>query len=166
MYRTRNETVQNPNHDQENNIPDTAHGTTPDKNIVMSKKTVLVDITYNVAAAICYVPVLLNLVAPIAWLYSEPKDNRFVRYHAAQGLVLLAAYLVVIVVINTIASVLSFIPMIGPMLGLVASLFGAVVFLAYVGICFRVGFDTFKGKPGKLPIIKDYIENTMDQYNV
>lgn len=153
--------MQDNNQYQSNKNPDL---TSPEsqKEVLLNKKMVLVDIPYNLAAAICYVPILLNVLAPAAWLYSEPKENRYVRYHAVQGLVLLLAYVVLIVVNNTVAFVFSWIPM----LNFVFSLLGGVLFFIYLGICFRLGFNAYSGKPGKLPIVSEHIESLMDQYNL
>lgn len=153
--------MQDNNPNQTNATPDIS-SLDAQKEMILNKKTVLVDIPYNLAAAICYVPILLNVLAPAAWLYSEPKDNRYVRYHAVQGLALLCAYLVAIVVNNTVGFLLSWIPMVD----LVFSLLGGVMFFVYVGICFRLGFNAYKGKPGKLPIVSKHIESLMDQYNL
>ena len=161
--------MQDNNPDQSNFNPTPGANAAPElstpesqKEMILNKKTVLVDIPYNLAAAICYVPILLNVLAPAAWLYSEPKENRYVRYHAVQGLVLLGVYLVAIVVNNTVGFLLSWIPMVN----LVFSLLGGVLFFAYVGICFRLGFSAFKGNPGKLPFVSQHIESLMDQYNL
>ena len=49
---------------------------------------------YNVAGLLCYLPsccCLLNAVASVLWLATEPKDNRFLRFHSIQGLLLFGA---------------------------------------------------------------------------
>jgi len=46
---------------------------------------------YNVAAMLCYLPACLccvDLIFCILWLVTEPKENRFIRFHAMQGLLL------------------------------------------------------------------------------
>jgi len=66
-------------------------------------KTKVLNLDYNVAAMLAYLPVCCaSLVASIIWLASEPKENRFVRFHAMQSLILagvmLAAFFVLWVI--------------------------------------------------------------------
>lgn len=62
------------------------------------QKTKTLGLSYNVAALLCYIPACLcciNLFAGILWLVTEPKENRFVRFHAMQGLLLFGVNFVV-----------------------------------------------------------------------
>ena len=59
-------------------------------------KTKTLGMAYNVAALLCYLPICcINLIFPIIWLSTEPKENRFLRFHALQGLMLVALGFVV-----------------------------------------------------------------------
>lgn len=130
--------------------------------VILNKKTVLVELPYNLAAAICYVPFLLNILAPIAWLYSEPKENRFVRYHAVQGLLLGVAFFAVVTVVNTFFFFISWIPFVDMLSGIIV----LALWFGFLGLSFRLGFSAFKAQPGKLPFVSKYIEDAMDQYNL
>ena len=151
-----NQPPQNPNNSP--SLNDSANST----DVILNGKTVLVELPYNIAAAVCYVPFLLNILAPAAWLYSEPKENRFVRYHAVQGLLLAIAFFLLITVANTLFFVVSFIPLIEMVNGIVV----LALWFGYLGISFRLGFSAFKAQPGKLPVVSKYIEDAMDQYNL
>ena len=58
---------------------------------------------YNTAALLCYLPTCLccaNLIFSIIWLATEPKENRFVRFHALQGLLLFGVNFVIGIIFN------------------------------------------------------------------
>jgi uncharacterized membrane protein len=59
------------------------------------RKTKTGSLDSNVAAMLCYLPVAgINLIASIAFLATEPKDNKLVRFHAIQALFLLGSVIV------------------------------------------------------------------------
>lgn len=132
------------------------------RDMLANKKTVVVELSYPIAAAVCYI---LNGIAPALWLYSEPKENRFVRYHAVQALSLILIYIACSVVLGTISSIISLIPVLG-LLSMVFDLVNGVLALAYFGVCIRLALGAAKGKPAKLPVVSKYIEQAMDQYNL
>ncbi|MEW6129436.1 MAG: DUF4870 domain-containing protein [Acidobacteriota bacterium] len=64
-------------------------------------KTKIGGLSYNVAAMLCYIPSCLcciNLIPCILWLASEPKESRFVRFHALQGLLLWGVYFAIYII--------------------------------------------------------------------
>ena len=61
-------------------------------------KTKTFGMAYNTAALLCYLPTCLccaNLIFSIIWMATEPKENRFVRFHALQGLLLFGVNFVI-----------------------------------------------------------------------
>lgn len=72
----------------------------------------------NLAIAACYAPfAMINLIASVLFLASEPKENREIRFHAAQGLLLYGSW-----VLATLVSCMIFIA-----LPLVLGVFGTVI---------------------------------------
>jgi uncharacterized membrane protein len=66
-------------------------------------KTKVLNLDYIVAAMLAYLPVCcVSLICSIMWVASEPKENKFLRFHALQSLILtggtIAAYFVLWVV--------------------------------------------------------------------
>ena len=60
-------------------------------------KTKTLGMSYNVAAMLCYLPsclCCLNLVFSILFFATEPKENKFMRFHGLQGMLLYGDYLV------------------------------------------------------------------------
>jgi uncharacterized membrane protein len=54
-------------------------------------KTKTLNLDYNVAALLNYIPMCfccLNVISCILWLATEPRENRFLRFHSIQGLLL------------------------------------------------------------------------------
>ncbi len=52
-------------------------------------KTQTLGLDYNVAALLCYIPICpINVIFAIIWLATEPKHNRFLRFHALQSIFL------------------------------------------------------------------------------
>lgn len=58
-------------------------------------KTQTLNLDYNIAGLLCYIPCCINLIASILFLVTEPKDSKFVRFHALQGLLLIGLGIVV-----------------------------------------------------------------------
>lgn len=66
-------------------------------------KTQVLGISHNIAGLLCYLPTCLcciNLISSILWLVTEPKDNKFVRFHALQGLMLFGVGFLIGIVFN------------------------------------------------------------------
>ena len=64
---------------------------------------------YNVAALLCYVPLMgIGLIASLLWLFLEPPGNKFLRFHAIQGLSLLALSVVGMFGVGCVGSVVIF----------------------------------------------------------
>jgi uncharacterized membrane protein len=66
-----------------------------------TNKTKVLNLEYNTAGLLCYIPTcccLLNMIAGIIFLATEPKENRLLRFHALQGLLLGGVWIIVWIV--------------------------------------------------------------------
>ena len=93
----------------------------------------------NVASALCYVP----LLGPLVFLLMAPYNkNKGIRFHAWQSLFILALEIVA----NILASIL---------VNIAYSLyfFHELVHLAFVLLCFYVGYKAYMGDKIALPVI-------------
>ncbi len=99
----------------------------------------------NVAGALCY---LLGWVTGIIFLIAE-KENKFVRFHAWQSIIVFGAYMV-------IAIILSFIPIIGWIIGM---LLGIAIFILWLVLMFKA----YQGKMIKLPVAGNIAENQIEK---
>ena len=94
----------------------------------------------NLAGLLCYV---LGWITGIIFLLLE-KDNRFVRFHAIQSIVVFGAFMVIEII-------LGFIPVIGWIL---TSLLGILAFILWIVLMVQA----YGGKMYKLPIAGDIAE--------
>ena len=70
-------------------------------------KTQTLGLDYNVAALLCYLPICsINIILSIIWLVTEPKHNRFVRFHALQSLLLSGAAIIIYVVLSVLGGIM------------------------------------------------------------
>ena len=62
-------------------------------------KTKLFEIDNNIAAALSYVPICFaGAIFSGVWMATEPKSNKYLRYHAFQSLVLSVACIGLLIV--------------------------------------------------------------------
>jgi uncharacterized membrane protein len=131
-------------------------------------KTSTLNLDYKVAAMLCYLPTCLcciNLVASILWLLTEPRESRFVRFHAMQGLLLFgvgfAINLILVMLgggfqIGTIITTGS--QAAGAGAGLLFSLLRLAFGLALLIIHIVAAVKAYQGQMWKLPVIGDLAE--------
>jgi uncharacterized membrane protein len=111
----------------------------------------------NVGALLCYLPICsINLIYSIIVLVVE-KDNRLVRFHAFQSLLLIAACFVAIVGIAVVGGIL------GGVTGsfTISMLFTLVMWvigLAFLGAAIFMCVKAYSGSQFKLPVIGDMAE--------
>lgn len=111
----------------------------------------------NVGALLCYLPVcLISLIYSIIVLVTE-KDNKFMRFHAFQSLILSVIYIVIMVVIQVIGTGIA----LATNSGLLGSLFGLLSLVFVVGFLAAMILGCIKGYQGqkfKFPVIGDMAE--------
>ncbi|MHB9095292.1 MAG: DUF4870 domain-containing protein [Eubacteriales bacterium] len=94
----------------------------------------------NVAAALAYV---FGFVSGIIVFILE-NDNKFVRFHSMQSIILSVAFFVLAVIVG-------FIPVTGPLLGILVSIASL--------ICWLIGIiKAARGEFFKFPVIGDFAE--------
>ncbi len=142
--------------------PPTVAGRSADTGLVPAGKTLYFDLDFNIAAALCYFP--LAGVASILWLVTEKGDNKYLKFHAVQSLVITVGIIGFNVITGTIIAIVKILPVIGDGFGLMITLLqGLVVFIVYA-ICFRYAFAIFNGKDGRIPAIADISDQIVESY--
>lgn len=111
-----------------------------------NKKTSL-GLEENVEALLSY---LLGWITGIVFLLIE-KDNEFVKFHAMQSTITFIGF----TVIDIILAVLSHIPFIGIIFGLINWIIGIIAIITWV-VCM---VKAYQGEKYKLPIVGDLAEN-------
>jgi uncharacterized membrane protein len=132
----------------------------------LNGKTKTLGIDNKIAAMLCYLPSCLcciNLIFAIIWLATEPKDNRFVRFHAMQGLLLFAIALVLGIIFNVLGIGASFGAYVGTggseaaghgagmLINLISSLVSLVLLVAHIFAIIKA----LQGEMWKIPVIGD-----------
>ncbi|MUV38177.1 UPF0132 membrane protein [Lentibacillus sp. JNUCC-1] len=110
-----------------------------------SEKKTSTGLDRNVAALLCY---LAGFVTGIVFLVIE-KEDRFVRFHALQSIV-------TFVIIFVASLVLTAIPLIGWIIGLLLSPLSVVLWIVLM-------LKAYQGKEFKLPIAGNIAEKQLDQ---
>lgn len=81
----------------------------PQAGVTTTGKTQVLGLDYNIAGLLCYLPFvpMVALIASIVFLFTEPKENRFVRFHAIQSLFLNLCAMVIGVIAGVGGAILS-----------------------------------------------------------
>jgi uncharacterized membrane protein len=102
----------------------------------------------NVAAALSYI---LGLITGIIFVALE-KENKFVRFHAAQSIVASALLIVVSTAISILGGVLAILPILGPLMVFLVTVGLAIgTFLLWLVLMWRA----YSGDTWELPIVGD-----------
>lgn len=126
-------------------------------------KTKVLNLDYNVAGLLCYLLpcfCFADLIFCILWLATEPKESRFVRFHALQGLLLFGVGFVIGIVFRILAVGVAVSP--GDVVQ--AGGFGLLLLVQMcIGLVFLVLYiiamiKAYQGQMWKLPIIGDIAE--------
>ena len=111
----------------------------------------------NVGALLCYLPVcLISLIYSIIVLVTE-KDNKFMRFHAFQSLIISVIYIVIVVILQVIGTGIA----VATNSGLLGSLFGLLTLVFVVVFLAAMIYGCIKGYQGqkfKFPVIGDMAE--------
>ena len=94
----------------------------------------------NIAGLLCYV---LGWITGIIFLFIE-KENRFVRFHAVQSIVVFGAFTVVVLIIG-------WIPVIG---WIIAWILGIAAFILWIVLMYKA----YRGELYKLPVAGNIAE--------
>ena len=112
----------------------------------------------NITALLCYLIGIIGLI--LAFI---EKDNKFVRFHAWQSLLLGVGATVIAIVLAIVLAILGaviaavsqdMVPLVGILFGLVFTVFGLAVFAAAVW----AAIQGFQGNIFKLPVIGNFAE--------
>lgn len=99
----------------------------------------------NVAGALCYI---LGIITGVLFLIIE-KNDRFVRFHAAQSITVSIVMIALSIVLSIVSSVLAFVPVLGWLLALLlAIVIGFGSFVLWIVLMWRA----YQGKEWETPV--------------
>lgn len=113
----------------------------------------------NVAGALAY---LLGPLTGILFLVLE-KENRFVRFHAAQSVVVGIAMVALYIVLTILNSILAVVPIIGWIIGILLTL---VVGLGSFVLWLLLMFQAFQGREWEVPGLAPYARRMISSTTV
>ena len=108
----------------------------------------------NVAAALAYI---LGLITGILFLVLE-KENRYVRFHAAQSIAVSVILIVISVGVSIVSGVLAFIPILG---WLVVFLLTVGLGLATFVLWLMLMWKAYQGEEWELPVAGGFARRMM-----
>jgi uncharacterized membrane protein len=111
----------------------------------------------NVAGALSY---LFGIITGIAFLLIE-KENRFVRFHAAQSVVISGSLIALSILMSILGGILAMIPVIGWIVGLVLGVFWLLVGLGGFILWLVLMFRAFQGHEWRVPLAADYADKIL-----
>lgn len=111
----------------------------------------------NVGALLCYLPICaISLIYSIIVLVTD-KDNRSMRFHAFQSLLLTGAYIVLIIGLQIVSAVIVGITG-SSILGLLVFLLLLVVVVGFLGAMVFGMVKGYQGQQFKFPVVGDMAE--------
>ena len=106
----------------------------------------------NIFGALCYI---ITVLVPLFILFTEKKSNKFLAFHAYQGLILAVIWVVVFFGFGAVTTVLSVVTYgLGSLLGCFMLPLSGVVFLAHLFLAYKA----YQGESYKLPVIGEFAE--------
>jgi uncharacterized membrane protein len=110
----------------------------------------------NVGALLCYMPVCaISLIYSIIVIVSE-KNNRFMRFHAFQSLLLTIMYIVLMFGVSILGGIIG--ATVSGVIGSLFSLLSLVVIVAFLGAMIYGCIKGYQGEKFKLPVVGDMAE--------
>ena len=106
----------------------------------------------NIAGALAYA---LGIITGVLFLVLE-KRNGFVRFHAAQSVVITAAWIVLSIGLFIVETVLTFIPVLGWIVAAAGFLLGIAMFFVGFALWLLLMYRAYQGREWELPMIGGY----------
>jgi uncharacterized membrane protein len=113
----------------------------------------------NIAGLLCY---LFGWVSGLIFFLIE-KEDRSVRFHALQSLLLSGVFIATIIIFSIVGRILGYIPVIGLIVGLILGLASIVLWIGFFIISIIAMIKAYQGDKFKLPIIGDIAEKNVDK---
>jgi uncharacterized membrane protein len=111
----------------------------------------------NVGALLCYLPLCaISLIYSIIVLVTD-KDNRMMRFHAFQSLLLTGAYIVVIIALQIFGGIVAGV-LGSTMLAMLIYLVVLATVVAFLGVMIFGMVKGYQGQQFKLPVVGDMAE--------
>jgi uncharacterized membrane protein len=122
-------------------------------------KTQVLGLDYNIAGLLCYVP--FGFIPAIVFLATEPKESRFVRFHAIQSLLLIAAMVGLSIALSIVGAILGQIPVIGWVFALLMIPLSLIISFGGLALMVLLIIKAYQNQMWKIPYIGNYAESLL-----
>lgn len=130
--------------------------------MMLEGRTKVGDLEFKKAGILCYLPICaINLIASLVVLNSEPHENKWLRFHAMQSLMLTGAYIAAAIATGLITGILGMIPLLGWALALIVNLAFLAATGVYLWMCVIGLIAASNGQIKKLPYVGEMAEARM-----
>ncbi|MEW6732208.1 MAG: DUF4870 domain-containing protein [Acidobacteriota bacterium] len=123
-------------------------------------KTQVLGLDYNIAALLCYLP--FGFIAAIIFLSTEPTDNRFVRFHAIQSLLVTAAWTGLFILLSILSTVFANIPFVGWVFTLILIPIYLIAGIAPLVLMVVLAIKAYHKEMWQVPFIGPYAQRLAD----
>lgn len=138
------------------NNPLTENNYTARPPLLPAGKTQVLGIDYNIAGLLCYVP--FGFIAALVFLFTEPKESKFVRFHALQSLLLGAALIALSMILSFVTGFIGAIPGLGWIVALLMIPLSLVVCVGTLVLAVWLIIKAYQHEMWQIPIIGPYAE--------
>ena len=128
----------------------------PQQPPALRSKTQVLNLDYNIAGLLCYVP--FGFIAAFVFLLTEPKESRFVRFHAIQSFLLIAALVGLSIVLSILGAILGQIPAIGWIFALLLIPLSLLLLLGGLVLMVLLIVKAYQNQMWKIPFVGSYAE--------
>lgn len=119
-------------------------------------KTEILKLNYNVAGLLCYLPFCMaNVICSVVVMATEPRQNYFLRFHAAQSLVLAVGMFAAGIVVGFLTVVLGIIPVLGWLLTFLVHCAFGLLTLGYIGVSIMGMIAAYQRRSFRLPKVAE-----------
>jgi uncharacterized membrane protein len=129
--------------------------------VITSGRTKTLGLEYNIAGMLCYVPIFpINVIFAGLWMATEPQDNQFLRFSAAQSLVLTVVWVALSIVLWLANAIVGMLPFLGFVAFAVRST-SFFIYTIYLAANIWGVAKAYGGKTCELPMISQYAQKYM-----
>ncbi|VVC00530.1 Uncharacterised protein [uncultured archaeon] len=114
--------------------------------------------TAKILAAVSY---LVPIIGIVLFLMLKKGENDFARFHGLQSFILGVVFFIISAILGTIIGVVSMIPFIGWVIGLLVGLLSMCIWLIFLAVAIFCLLKVMKDERYKLPYIGDLAEKNI-----
>ncbi len=124
-------------------------------------KTKILELNNNIAGLLCYVP--MGVILAVIFLLTEPKENRFVRFHAAQSVVIAATVFLLSIVLGISAMIIGMIPVINVIFAILMIPLTLIIFLGLFALMIMLAIKAYQNQTWHVPGVGKFADQLAEK---